>query len=269
MDATALPHGWPALAALAFLLGARHGFDADHLAAIDGLTRSCGPLRPRLARFAGTLFSLGHGAVVMAVALGVSRLQSSWQVPAWLEQAGAWISMLTLFALALLNGMILWRTRDDATAPSPTGWRSWAFARLLAAQTPGAMALVGALFALSFDTVSQAGLLAIAASRLDGWQPALGLALCFTLGMLAIDGFNGWVVASLIRRADGRAQVAARAMGWGLVLASGLTGLVGLVAMWAPDWGPWMDAHAWLLSLAVVACVASGFGVGWVAASRR
>ncbi len=34
-----LPTEWSALAALVFLLGLKHGFDADHLAAIDGLTR--------------------------------------------------------------------------------------------------------------------------------------------------------------------------------------------------------------------------------------
>ena len=34
-----LPTSWPALAGLVFLLGLKHGFDADHLATIDGLTR--------------------------------------------------------------------------------------------------------------------------------------------------------------------------------------------------------------------------------------
>ena len=34
-----LPTDWGALCALVFLLGMRHGFDADHLATIDGLTR--------------------------------------------------------------------------------------------------------------------------------------------------------------------------------------------------------------------------------------
>ena len=34
-----LPTDWTALCALVFLLGMRHGFDADHLATIDGLTR--------------------------------------------------------------------------------------------------------------------------------------------------------------------------------------------------------------------------------------
>ena len=35
----ALPTEWTSLAAVVFLLGLKHGFDADHLATIDGLTR--------------------------------------------------------------------------------------------------------------------------------------------------------------------------------------------------------------------------------------
>ena len=34
-----LPNEWIALLALVFVLGAKHGLDADHLATIDGLTR--------------------------------------------------------------------------------------------------------------------------------------------------------------------------------------------------------------------------------------
>ena len=58
-----------ALVLLVFVLGVKHGFDADHLATIDGLTRFNARANPRWARFCGTLFSLGHGAVVIAIAL--------------------------------------------------------------------------------------------------------------------------------------------------------------------------------------------------------
>ena len=61
-----LPTDWLSLLILTFVLGMKHGFDADHLATIDGLTRYNAHRNPRLARYCGTLFSLGHGAVVMA-----------------------------------------------------------------------------------------------------------------------------------------------------------------------------------------------------------
>mgnify|MGYP002481491783 CR=1 FL=1 len=69
-----LPLDSPSLVALVFLLGLKHGFDADHLATIDGLTRFNARSRPRLARLCGTLFSLGHGAVVLAVAVGAGLI---------------------------------------------------------------------------------------------------------------------------------------------------------------------------------------------------
>ena len=43
-----LPATWIALCALAFVLGLKHGFDADHLATIDGLTRYNARANPRL-----------------------------------------------------------------------------------------------------------------------------------------------------------------------------------------------------------------------------
>ena len=41
------------LAALVFVLGLKHGFDPDHLVAIDGFVRSSVPTQPRMARWAG------------------------------------------------------------------------------------------------------------------------------------------------------------------------------------------------------------------------
>ena len=55
-----LPTDWSALCALVFLLGMRHGFDADHLATINGLTRLGSQSRSPFARYGGVLFSLGH-----------------------------------------------------------------------------------------------------------------------------------------------------------------------------------------------------------------
>jgi high-affinity nickel-transport protein len=74
-----LPQDLVALSLLVFVLGLKHGFDADHLATIDGLTRFNSRLRPGLARYCGALFSLGHGVVVVAIALAVSTLARHWQ----------------------------------------------------------------------------------------------------------------------------------------------------------------------------------------------
>ena len=60
-----LPADWTSLVAVVLLLGLKHGFDADHLAAIDGLTRISRRAQARHARYCGALFSLGHGLVVI------------------------------------------------------------------------------------------------------------------------------------------------------------------------------------------------------------
>ena len=87
-----MPTDWSALLALVFALGLKHGVDADHLAMIDGLTRYNAPIRPRLARWCGLLFSVGHGVVVIAISVSVGALSNRWEVPAWAADTGAWIS---------------------------------------------------------------------------------------------------------------------------------------------------------------------------------
>jgi high-affinity nickel-transport protein len=69
------------LIALVFALGLRHGFDPDHLVAIDGLTRSSARVRPGVSRWSGLFFSLGHGAVVTLVGLGVAVAAADLQAP--------------------------------------------------------------------------------------------------------------------------------------------------------------------------------------------
>ena len=97
------PADWLSWLILTFVLGMKHGFDADHLATIDGLTRYNTRNRPGLARYCGTLFSLGHGAVVMAIALGVSAIAGHWEVPPWFGTIGSVISIVFLVALGSLN----------------------------------------------------------------------------------------------------------------------------------------------------------------------
>ena len=75
------------------------------------------------------------------------------------------------------------------------------------------MAAVGALFALSFDTVSQAALFAVTAARFGGLLHALLLGLPFAAGMRVADGLNGWWIACLLARAVRRAVLASRIMG--------------------------------------------------------
>src|SRR5512132_895005 len=98
-----LPTHWFSLVAVVFLLGLKHGLDADHLAAIDGFARYNAGRKPRLSRWSGMLFSAGHGLVVTIVAVAAATLATEWRAPAWLEEAGTWISIAFLTLLGIAN----------------------------------------------------------------------------------------------------------------------------------------------------------------------
>ncbi len=80
--------GSAATASLAFVLGLRHGLDADHLAAIDGLTRCHASAKNRFAPFCGVLFSAGHAGVILFVAIALAALAGRWDPPGWLGIRG-------------------------------------------------------------------------------------------------------------------------------------------------------------------------------------
>ncbi len=255
---TDLPNDWLALTALVFALGLKHGFDPDHLATIDGLTRYNAARNPRLARYAGVLFSLGHGAVVVAIALTVSTLAQRWRVPLWLEDAGVWISIGFLTTLGVVNLRTVLMTHP-AHLVSPVGLKGRWLGGLNRTAHPGLVALVGALFALSFDTVSQAALFALTATQFGGWQHALALGLLFMLGMLVTDGINGLWISRLIRRADQVALIASRVMG---LVVSGISFLVagyGALKYFDPAIEAWSEGKELALGAAVVAVVAVSF----------
>lgn len=261
MDAGSLPHDFIALAMVALLLGVRHGFDADHLAAIDALTRHNASARPRLARLAGVLFSLGHGAVVVGVALAVSTFAGQWRPPLWLTSFGVWMSVAMLTALGLLNIAAALRAPAHQSTPV-AGWRSGVFARLLRAGSPLTVLGIGGLFALSFDTVSHATLFAVAAGRLGGWQSALLLALLFVTGMLVTDGINGWWIARLVRRSDQTARIASRVMALAVGGVSLLTAGLGAASQTLPAADAWMAGKELWFGAAIVACVFGSFVLG-------
>lgn len=254
----ALPQDIVALSLLVFVLGLKHGFDADHLATIDGLTRFNARERPRLARFCGVLFSLGHGLVVIAIALAVGVLSRQWQTPEWLGILGAWISIGFLAVLGLLNIHAVLRA-GPAEVVRPIGLKGRFLGRLANAANPGLVALVGALFALSFDTISQAALFAMTAAQFGGWQHALMLGLLFMLGMLVTDGINGFWISRLICRADQIALVASRVMSLVVGGVSLLIAGFGIMKLSLPTVEIWSEGKELFFGAAVVAVIAGSY----------
>ena len=254
-----LPNSWIALASLVFVLGMRHGLDADHLVAIDGLTRFNAASDPRLARWCGTLFSLGHGAIVMAVALLVGALTTSLAPPQWLEDLGAWISIGFLIALGVLNAAAV-ATTHPGKPVRLIGVKTGFAAALGRANHPLLVASVGSLFALSFDTLTQAALFAFAAAQYGGVGHALILGALFTVGMILVDGFNGLWIYRLIRRTNQRALVASRVFALVVSLLSLAVAAFGIAKYFSPVVSQWSENRELAMGIAVIGVVILGFG---------
>ncbi len=191
---------------LAVFLGLRHGADPEHIAVVDGLTR----LRP--SPWNGALFALGHGLMVLLLAIGLG------EVLAPLEDAAGWL-LLILGGLTLVK---LGRVSPQFHFSLPAWVETGPF-RLGTAFTP---LLLGGVFGVALDT---AGQLAAAgtASHVSPWV----LGGIFTLMMLAIEGPDGYWAARTQSQAltgDGRARKASFLLGILVVIYSFGLGILDL-----------------------------------------
>ncbi len=207
-----MPIDWLPLCGTVLTLGVRHGLDADHLAAIDGLTRYNSEARPSLARWCGALFSLGHGGVVVLVAGFLGSAASAYTVPEWMQGFGAWVSIVCLIGLGCVNLWTVLRTPVDELVQL-AGLRGTLLAQMTRTCQPLGIVALGSLFAVSFDTLGQAVLFSATAAHAGGVFGGIALGGLFMLGMMLVDGVNGAWVAQLLRARDHRARVASRAIG--------------------------------------------------------
>ncbi|RYB06368.1 HoxN/HupN/NixA family nickel/cobalt transporter [Lichenibacterium ramalinae] len=220
-----------ALAPLAYSFGLRHAFDADHIAAIDNVTRKL-MAEGRKPLSVGLWFSLGHSTVVVALSLLIAATTAALQdrfeaMRAIGSLIGTGVSVAFLFLIAAANIVVLagvWRTFHSVKRGGPLVEED--VDRLLAGR--GLLARVfrpvfgivrrswhmyplGLLFGLGFDTATEVGLLGISASTasqgLSVWSIMIFPAL-FTAGMTLLDttdsvlmvGAYGWAFAKPIRK---------------------------------------------------------------------
>jgi high-affinity nickel permease len=207
---------------LALVLGFKHGLDPDHLALIDSLARLVRLHAPRCARFAGLLFSLGHSTAVCLFTVTMAMVSRSMnlKVPVWLESSAIALSATALILLALMNLASLQKS-PRATGHTVTrmevrlgGGKARFSALACSAPRPGqaliggratawGILLLGAMFALSFDTMTQAALFA-GLSQGQGFNAsgvllqALLFSTVFGLGMICADTLNGLFVNKLL-----------------------------------------------------------------------
>lgn len=256
----ALPHDCLGLVLVVFILGMKHGMDPDHLATIDGLARFNARNRPQLSRWSGFLFSLGHGLVVTLVAAIVALTASNWSAPHWLEHVGAWISILFLLALGSVNLREVLRSAPNQVVRA-VGLKGRFFKRFTEASHPVVIASVGAAFALSFDTVSQAALFSLTASSLAGWLFSLGLGVLFMIGMMLTDGINGLFIARLLRRSNQRALIASRVMGLSIAFISFAIAGLGMAKYLAPAFSAMLEGAGMMMGVGLLAILLASFSL--------
>ena len=263
-----LPTEWGPLIGLVFALGLRHGVDADHVATIDALTRLSSP--PRRARWCGALFAAGHGIAVLALVLTLALASRGWQPPGWLAPLGAWISITLLAGLGVANLHAAWRAAPGQPV-TLGGLRGRLFGRLLGSGHPAAAASIGALFALSLDTVSLAVMFALSGSAAGGPAQALLLGLVFAAGMAITDGANGLWLARLLQKTGAAAARASRLTAVTVGTASLAVAGVGALRFAWPAADAWAEGLGIWLGLGLLGVVLLGcaWGLSRGVARRR
>jgi len=219
---------------LAYTLGMRHAFDADHIAAIDNTTLKLVNEGKRPLS-TGFFFSLGHSSVVFALAVllnfGIRSLDRAVSnngsaLHKTTSVIGTSVSGTFLYLIAALNVVVLASivkvfremrrgTYDDAELERQLNSRGLMnrFFGPLARRidTPWKMYPIGVLFGLGFDTATEVALLVLAGDAVVGGLPfyaILSLPILFAAGMCLFDTIDGcfmnfaydWAFANPIRK---------------------------------------------------------------------
>src|ERR1039457_6955340 len=227
-------HRYPVLLGTAFLaysFGLRHAVDADHIAAIDNVTRKLMQEGKRPVAV-GLMFSLGHSTIVVvgSIAIAATALALQHRIDAVREIGGAigtLVSSLFLFAIAIVNLIVLrsfyrafvrvrrggaYVEEDFDLLLGSRGFLTRLFRPIFnLIRSSWHMYPLGLLFGLGFDTATEIGLLGISAAEaskgLSLWS-ILVFPVLFAAGMSLIDatdnilmlGAYGWAFIKPIRK---------------------------------------------------------------------
>ncbi len=205
------------IAGLAYSLGLRHAFDADHISAIDNTTRKLMQEGKRPLSI-GYWFSLGHSTIVVAIGVGIVVAEKAVygavsNSHSTLEQFGGIfgtaVSAAFLYLIALLNIVILkgifgvFRAMrhghyDEAELEQQLnnrGLMSRVFGRWMKSiDKEWHIYPIGVMFGLGFDTATEVALLAttaLLASQHLPFYSIMCLPILFTAGMTLLDTIDG------------------------------------------------------------------------------
>ena len=259
---------------LAYTLGLRHAFDADHIAAIDNTIRKLVRL-DRAPAGVGFFFSAGHSTVVLVMVLATALLTrwSHHALPS-LQTAGGIIGTSVSAAFMLLIGLVnlfVWTDLYAIFQQMRSGtYDAAALEQLLLARgMMGRMAgplfrfitrswhvyPVGVLFGLGFDTATEVALLALSAGAAASAHPVwsiMALPVLFAAGMSLMDTADGvfvttayrWAFATPIRKIYYNLTVTGLSVGAALVI-----GLIEVVQVLTHALGVERGVWGWVQTL--------------------
>ncbi len=201
-------------ALLAYGFGLRHAVDADHIAAIDNVTRKL-MQEGRRPVSVGFFFALGHSTVVIlaaaAVALTASAMEDRFEsYKAIGGIVSTSVSALFLFTIAAMNFLTfrsVWQTFRDVRRGgayvdedvdlllNKRGLAARLFRPLFRLITRSwHMFPLGFLFGLGFDTATEVSLLGISATQAGQGVPVWSIMVfpaLFAAGMALVDTTDG------------------------------------------------------------------------------
>jgi nickel/cobalt transporter (NiCoT) family protein len=227
-------HRFPVLLGTAFLaysFGLRHAVDADHIAAIDNVTRKLMQEGKRPVAV-GFMFSLGHSTIVVlgSIAIAGAALALQHRIDAAKEigaVVGTLVSTVFLFAIAIVNLVILnsvcraflrvrrggaYVEEDFDLLLGSRGFMARLFRPVFRMiRSSWHMYPLGVLFGLGFDTATEIGLLGISAVEASKGLPLTSILIfpaLFAAGMTLVDttdnilmlGAYGWAFVKPVRK---------------------------------------------------------------------
>jgi nickel/cobalt transporter (NiCoT) family protein len=199
---------------VSYVLGLRHGVDADHIAAIDNTTRKLLQEKKRPLAV-GTWFSLGHSTIVVgliiafvfaarAISSSVPTLQADGNIVGTLVSGGfLWIIGLVNVIVVLGIYQVFKNMKEGKLDQSQLddlmdkrGFMNRFFHRFFKiVNKPWQIYPIGVLFGLGFDTATEVALIAISVGvGVSANVPlyyVLVLPLMFTCGMVLVDTTDG------------------------------------------------------------------------------
>ncbi|MGY4385773.1 high-affinity nickel-transport protein [Pedobacter sp. UYP24] len=203
---------------LLFVLGLRHGLDPDHIALIDNITLKCVEEKRSYSRWVGSFFALGHGLTVTLISVLISSFSIQLNGAKSFFTYTEWLPTLLLIVVGCANLHQLLKRPNEVPASRlaliPKSWNIQS--------KPIFIVFVGMVFAMVFDTTTQAAAWGYAASSPLNLTGAFILGAIFTMGMLLSDTIDSSLLNALLKKGLSIKNLTTyrRKLGWIIVILS-------------------------------------------------